>query len=287
MNNTKRNHFVPQKYLKAFMNPTNGQIFCKDLKNPERKSRKYFPKTICYEEKLYHIQKKLTENDINFFKFLYLLNEKEGLSQTEKNLIPAIVNFLNIENEKKELANQESIFTFYEENFHPVLDMLLKEDISFYKNNKKKYLIELYESYSYYVLFSFLNSSNKYYSNKDIAENNIKEMTSFLTYIATQIFRTKYFFNYTEKLLEKHFQEPQKKDMLENFGVKIKEINEKDIPIFMTHLQSRIFIKNLIKEYYHPVLVKNKTNKKFITSDNPVVNTYSLNKPKNIQCNDE
>lgn len=193
-------------------------------------------------------------------KYFYKLND---LTDREKEIIQKLA----IDNSPKHLKklhnNFVNVFTSIY-NLKKIFNAELEND------NEIAKLFEIYESNMNEDYHSVIESSNiKYIEkllNKDIDFFTCEEdRISFSYYIATQFFRTR----------------KMKKNVIDTVGnnklVDIEKIWPILAHIFSTNLGHSIFIDKKFKL----VLLVNKTGNEFITGDQPIINTYAVDKAIN------
>lgn len=192
MNNTKNNHFVPQGYLKNFLNEKSILYKC-DLDNDLKIYEVTNLKKECSCKNLYSTKHKITYEEIQFFCKLAGYND-----EVEINFCKKICDYINgdfssfidiacplnipleyhkmfmsylkeILDEKSISRSQENIFTsVYENDFYNILDDIIKsESIDFIKNNVNASNVSLY---LYVKLEAFLHKSAFKIINKKLKE---------------------------------------------------------------------------------------------------------------------
>ena len=219
---TKNNHFVPQFYLKKFLNVSgNLQIFDKTRKNMycTRDLR-----GIACSRNLYTITQKITQNDINFFKKLSNIKKERS---PENEYIFILTCFLNdelsnlisvkcnneenkhfVENMVKDILNesvsrnQEILLSFYENDFQRIYSKIINENgiYSFLKTDEDPFVYISLKTIEF-IYFQVLKKMNMYIKKKfgkQVAceKQNVSEMLNkidyydFVYYVLIQYFRT-------------------------------------------------------------------------------------------------
>lgn len=301
LNKTKKNHYVPQLYLKAFKD-NNGNIFVwSKSKNNIQLIRNL--EKIAYTKNLYTIESKISENDKEVFKKMYKISPDNFMANI---VLDYLVYFLNDElanivakfesksGEHNELVaeyekkfrdsinetisrNQELLFGLYENDFNPLLqDILRTENISFSKTEESlpmyfatKLTAFVFEMFGRKISMLHANDSPEIKAEfKSIVDKTREEFSpnpyyDFTHYILTQYFRT-------PKVLRSNLLFPELNAILQKHNIKFDSIL-----ILIIHYQLVALLHVLIEDQYKLVLIKNKTNTPFITSDNPAVNTYA------------
>ena len=192
MNNTKNNHFVPQGYLKNFLND-NLSLYKYDLNNSLKSYEVTNLKKECSCKNLYSTKQKITYEEIRFICKLAGYNDEVEIDFCKKICDYINGNFsgfiddacpLNIPleyhkmfmtylkgilDEKSISRSQENIFTsVYENDFYNILDKIIKsKSIDFIKNNVNASNVSLY---LYVKLEAFLHKSAFKIINKKLKE---------------------------------------------------------------------------------------------------------------------
>lgn len=191
-------------------------------------------------------------------KYFYKLND---LTDREKEIIQKLA----IDNSPKHLKKLHNNFV---NGFTSIYNLKKLFNMELENDNEIAKLFEIYESNMNEDYHSEIESSNIKYIEK-LLDKNINFFTSeedrisFSYYIATQFFRTR----------------KMKNNVINAVGnnklVDIEKIWPILAHIFSTNLGHSIFMDKNIKL----VLLINKTNIEFITGDQPIINTYAVNKP--------
>lgn len=291
---TKENHFVPRFYLKSFLN-SSKEIYLFD-KNENKLHKTKNLKEICCKKNLYTITEKISKNDVEWFKKVVSLSDDDVYNEYLRILVcflnDELANLFYIEmsdkehqiklnNEIKEILNekisrnQELLFSFYENDFRKIYEKILKENridflssskggVFFYKSldiiqfvyqklsQKMKIFIEKY--------FKEKQGHNEQDVLKDLKKNDYYD---FWHYIIIQYFRT-------ESIIKLFSLSNDEQKKLKRFN-----INTENVMFLIIHFQILNILENLIHEDFKLILIKNKTETDFITSDNPAVNPYS------------
>ena len=304
--NTKDNHFVPQFYLKSFLDISNN-IYLGDKKNNKCYRTKDL-KSIAFKTNLYTITEKISNNDIEWFRKTLKLSVDNSMAQT---YLSTLVCFLN-----DELANLFSIKTSNKE-CQEILDREIKSLINEEISRNQELLFSLYENdfYKIYIdileqkhinlplqpaegpfLYLALKITQFIYSllakkahlsvaeelkeikqdDQEILEDliKLKEMKiepngyyDLWHYILIQYFRT-------EKIIG-FWGLPEETRKRLNTIEKANGVNSENVMFLIIHYQTLNLLEKLIQDDFKLILIKNETEMNFITSDNPAVNPYS------------
>ena len=299
--NTKKNHFVPQFYLKSFLNKE-GILYVGDMEKKNIFSVKESGLVgIGMKNNLYAITNKIGIPEIEF---LRMFSKREEFCEVENTFLEALVSFLNdemgkmfsieikkegmedIEKEFNDMLkgkmnnetvsrNQELLFSLYESGFIPLYnDILSSEKISCIKGDIVNY--ENYETevalgfYLYEKVTSFIYGQMARKMTMAFDVNGPSgfpgfmgkvEYFDFLHYIIIQYFRT-------DKHINIEFDEAAQK-RLENNGIFMENIF-----FLINHFQAIDMASILHLDGYKFVLIRNESKVDFITSDSPCINTY-------------
>lgn len=294
--NTKNNHFVPQFYLKSFQD-SSGIIYCFD-KETHRIHQTRSLKEIGCQKNLYTITTKITKEEIACFEYLFKLNLNLPL---EKQFILYLTSFLNDEfknlfdlkykkNKQLEIKvnkmmaqilnspdisrNQELLFSFYEGQFQPIYQQIIRtEQLSCVKPEQIRPVSYLAFQTMVFILHIMERKLKKFLDRyAPVTSTPIQKISNPFTkdpyldcihYLITQYFRT-------SKLL--------RSSLLEELGKTFqpkKRINTDNIMFLFIHFHGLNIINTCINEKYQLYLIKNLTDLAFITSDNPAVNPFS------------
>lgn len=301
--NTKNNHFVPQFYLKSFLDDSNN-IYLWDNKNNKCYTSKKL-EYIASKKNLYTITEKISSNDIDWFRKTFKVSIDNFMTQT---YLFTLVCFLNdefanlfsIETSDKEIQeilnreiksllnekvsrNQELLFSLYENDFYKnYIDILEQEHINLPLKSTEDPFLYLASKITKFIYSRFgtkvhLSVSEKLKEIKqDNQENfvNLEEVKiepnpyyDLWHYILIQYFRT-------EKII-KFFGLPEENRKRLNTIAEINRFNSENVIFLIIHYQSLNILDKLIQDNFKLILIKNDTNINFITSDNPAVNPYS------------
>lgn len=308
--NTKDNHYVPVFYLSKFLD-ADARTHMLDKKKGVIHSTSDL-RTIAFKTNLYTIKNKISENDVSCFKKMFKIKEDDLITNTT---IKLIVPFLNDElgflisiksksEEKKEIIekigkefkdslcekeisrNQELLFCEYENAFRPIYDAILTDGkISLSCDNSisaipylaSKMALYVYESVPKKIVMmkknvpeikaEFCRISSKIRA--DVPKNQYYDL---INYIVIQHLRTLKIwgaFNINSENFKK-------------YGV-----NSDSLRFLFVHCHSLAIVDNLIKDNYKLILIKNKTQTPFITTDNPTRNTYvSFAEDRKLECDE-
>lgn len=296
---TKDNHYVPQFYLKSFLDK-NLYIYFFDKETKNYRSTQKL-KEIAFKTHLYTVKNKINQMDVLLFKKIFQLSISNDFEQMFLNWLMA---FLNDELKKlftlkhkydKEIEikvndviknlldgpdfsrNQELLFTFYENKFQSVCNEIIKTEKLFLRESNQ------YNPISYlafgtlgFIMKMMVKKMSLIFKEKkleyihfDLSKCSNFESDSYLDmvhYLIVQYFRT----NKRIKV----------GDSIELLSTTIREATGEsatpsNIMFLLIHMHSLNIVDKLIKSKYMLILVKNKTEIPFITSDNPVINTYA------------
>lgn len=312
---TTHSHTVQRAYLDKFAND-------KKLYGKSNKDARIFElstKDASVINNIYELEENISENDLGFYRQMPLVLSETGMTDEENKFLIQISAFLNndfkvfmsdtpqiiLEKLRKFIdegtfkKNQEELYTYYEENFISIYELLTKKDAAFYNNS-----IHNQDDMASSIAIGITKTSNFLYRKNvdllcrllnqqglnDLSEQlkqDIKKASScieseleekfpfynknnfnifyFLTYITSQIFRT-------GKLL-------QARDVLEKNNVG--NYNAKNIIILMCHHAIYRLCRNLITDRHKIIFINATDNSEFITSDNPIVNLSGSYKKDN------
>lgn len=319
MNNTKNNHFVPQGYLKNFLNDKLS-LYKYDLDNSLKCYEITNLKKECSCKNLYSTKQKITYEEIQFFCKLAGYSDEVEIDFCKKicdyingdfssfidNACPLhipleyhkmfMTHLKGILDEKSISRSQENIFTsVYENDFYNILNKIIKsESIDFFVNNVNASKVSLYlyvklEAFLHKSAFKIINKKLKeVYPNlpntKKIEENlgklkfNTNLYMDLIHYLVIQYFRTEKQINnlknsllYLKQHWETQYTNYQLPDYVKNFI----DLNEDSFIFIFIHLKSIYLVESLIYSQYKLLLLKNKTEIPFITSDSPCINIYA------------
>lgn len=208
--------------------------------------------------------------------------------------------------------NQEELFTYYEHNFLPYYKLLLKKDAGFYNDFvTDPRAIDGYWSGFWRQLPIFIRKKRfdlrlRILQSERISENNLKRLKKnvrselkrinklwkgscsvksddfyplfyFVTFFLTQYHRTIQHTN-AYKMLEEYWR-------LENpeFG---KKVDHKKFVTLITHFQTYRMGAGLIGDGYRIVFLECEDKSEFITSDQPIINTFASKVYRPMQNNE-
>ena len=305
--NTKDNHFVPQFYLKSFLDISNN-IYLGDKKNNKCYRTKNL-RSIAFKTNLYTITEKISNNDIEWFRKTLKLSVDNSMTQT---YLSTLVCFLNdelanlfsiktsnkeyqeiLDREVKSLINeeisrnQELLFSFYENDFYKIyIDILEQKHINLLLQSAEGpflYLALKITQFIYSLLakkahLSVAEELKKIkQDNQEILEDLVKleEMKiepngyyDLWHYILIQYFRT-------EKIIG-FLGLPEEARKRLNTIEKVNGVNSDNVMFLTIHYQTLNLLEKLIQDDFKLILIQNETDADFITSDNPSVNPYGF-----------
>lgn len=300
--NTKNNHYVPQFYLKSFVD--NQGILCYYDKKTDIYYQTKTTEQIAFKRNLYTIKNKITEEDIIYFGKLLALKLDTPIEKMFLHHLVALLNdefkkLFTVEHKKdkrielqinSELErmlnspdisrNQELLFEFYENKFQPIyLEILATQNLNGLKANKENptlYLAFQIMSFVLKTMGAKLRLIVKQYDSTKICRKKSSTISpkehffhntyfDCIHYLVIQAFRT-----------NKVMNSPR----LQGMSIAIqkqtgKTINANNIMFLLTHFHSLNIVGKLIDDNYKIYLLKNKTPLQFITSDHPAVNPYT------------
>lgn len=299
--NTSKNHYVPQFYLKSFMD-ANNKIWQGTILNGKIEPKKI--ENVCYKYNLYTIADKFTVGDIDRisktwfrdlvipedFKYTLVAYLNGDLASVFWQQVPyktdsEIKNIFN--SELNEVLNfnsckmQENLFTYiYESKYlqSTLSKIIERKDISFLKQGNSNDI----QLYSWLNITCFIDEEmmKKMTTiiNNDKLINSIKQecklprkhlqndFYNLLLYMVNQFFRT-------EKLSKIARENFEKSNLgLKSFGL---EQNPQKIYFLFLHIVPINLLNNCLNLNYKLILIENQSNIEFITSDNPCINLYA------------
>lgn len=301
---TKDNHYVPQFYLKQFLN-NDGFLQCYDLQK-----KQYFssnrPKEICKRKNLYLIKNKISSLDkALLWMFLGNIDNEdkdfcrhliEMLNGTVSNLISIKVNnnqvqekinkcLLSTLNETETSRKIETLFTFIENDFQIFFNEIIKnKSISvsdFSTTDIKTYLYIKILKYVYQDLFNSLKYTLKSENVKkcELPKLNLLEhskenlpIIDIMHYVLSQYFRTKRIVNGVKHNFKKYESQIQKNI---NSNVSDEKFDTDNITFLYLIIKPILLLNDMLKNDFYPILLKNCTYTPFLISDNPSINTYA------------
>jgi|GEM_PF-5827059 len=247
MNNTKNNHFVPQGYLKNFLNDKLS-LYKYDLDNSLKSYAITNLKKECSCKNLYSTKQKNTYEEIRFTCKLAGYNDEVEIDFCKKicdyingdfssfidNTCPIhipleyhkmfMTYIKGILDEKSISRSQENIFTsVYENDFYNILDKIIKsESIDFLNNNVNSSSVSLY---LYVKLEAFLHKSAFKIINKKLKEvypnlPNTKEIEENLGKLK---FNTNLYVDLIHYLIIQYFRTEKQIDNLKNSLIHLKK----------------------------------------------------------------
>lgn len=247
MNNTKNNHFVPQGYLKNFLNDKLS-LYKYDLDNSLKSYEITNLKKECSCKNLYSTKQKITYEEIRFTCKLAGYNDEVEIDFCKKicdyingdffsfidNTCPIhipleyhkmfMTYIKGILDEKSISRSQENIFTsVYENDFYNILDKIIKsESIDFLNNNMNSSSVSLY---LYVKLEAFLHKSAFKIINKKLKEvypnlPNTKEIEENLGKLK---FNTNLYVDLIHYLIIQYFRTEKQIDNLKNSLIHLKK----------------------------------------------------------------
>lgn len=247
MNNTKNNHFVPQGYLKNFLNDKLS-LYKYDLDNSLKSYEITNLKKECSCKNLYSTKQKITYEEICFTCKLAGYNDEVEIDFCKKicdyingdfssfidNTCPIhipleyhkifMTYIKGILDEKSISRSQENIFTsVYENGFYNILDKIIKsESIDFLNNNVNSSSVSLY---LYVKLEAFLHKSAFKIINKKLKEvypnlPNTKEIEENLGKLK---FNTNLYVDLIHYLIIQYFRTEKQIDNLKNSLIHLKK----------------------------------------------------------------
>ena len=306
---TKGSHFVWERQLKEFSNA--GRLYVYD-----KKTGKIFrsnTENVAKKNNIYEFKDSFTDLDIKVSEGL--IDQTPFVKELLKRVLHDLICFL--ENNPKPLLkslgiqdnqlstlnqlelihytdNQERLYTFYENNFLPLFERLLKKDKSFYffsediTYDQISYVLAYYYKMSIFleskILLFLANIHHPPLFFKDLRKK-IKEYTSqvekrcdmellpeiqqsifkfnFLQFLLTQYFRT-----------EKHYHEIDER--IRSLPINANQHIKKNILMAIgSHILSLNVALVCLSDKNHIVFLQNCGKLNFITSDQPIINTLA------------
>ena len=301
---TKNNHFVPQFYLKKFLNSSNTLCML-DKKYGKKYERNIQDlKRIASKKNLYSISKKISNNDITCYKIIFKLDDHYITNEVINYLVAflnddfgSIVNLhtsssakiepQHLEEIKKEIQKkiknvgiakrQEHLFCMYENDFQPIYDDILTQEsiLQIAKSNKTQMDHTIFPSIyiTKKILGSIANEMQKQFHQYD----EMPEPVNFL-----DDFSPNKYFDFLHYIINQHLRTPKIIDSkdFEN-DPKIQALLKKynvcrtNIMFLFIHHHSLTMLDDLTRNKFKPILIKNATKVGFITSDNPCINIHT------------
>lgn len=310
MKGTKGSHFVWQRYLNSFAN--NQNIYVKDIQNDRVWATK--TENVAKKVNIYALKKRISDYDKECYKkifkdvnlnydYLTILDRlvcflNNDVSIALKDYSPYIsktlTNFVNkapLQNDYNK--NQEVLFTFYENRFEDIYKSLLDKNASFYNaytgninemarcymgSYRATMLTTLQIEISKFVPKAFdcyddlknyrKEIYNEFNEKKKKIDEKIRAVFDFVNDEGNNIFNFMQFFITQSLRTVKH-----RKQFFEKTN-KYKNINLEAMYTLALHINSYFIASRLICRGYRIVFLVNQTNYNFITSDQPIINTY-------------
>lgn len=294
MPNTKKNHYVPQSYLKEFFDP-NGIIYRYDKSATKTKSFSSTA-TIGFENELYTLKDKITEADKLLFE--HMLPVK--LSIEDRKIINLLVNFLNddmanliqittsnkeaeifINNLNKTVLNnhsnisrtQELLCTMHENCFYAARNLILKAN-----SIAPLYPVSAeFKNPKYFVYFNLNCLAMNHLLNK-LQEHILTNLEHKLTKQEINTLKAlKYpckfkYAPYYDLFFYAIFQIFRIPEMIKTTFRSFNDTNK--FSFLMLQYATIIWLANWHADGMKPILIKNNTKIPFITSDRPSINLY-------------
>lgn len=292
MSGTKKNHFVPQGYLKEFFAP-NGVIYRYDKSS--RKPKPFFSTTpIGFENDLYTLKDKITKADMLLFERILPVK----LSVEDREIINLLVNFLNddmanliqittlnkkaeifINNLNKTVLNnqsnisrtQELLCTMHENCFYAARNLILEANsiaplypVSVEFQNPKYFV---YFNLNCLAMNHLLNKLQEHIlTNQKLIQEEIDTLKSL-----REPCKYKYvpYYDLFFYAIFQIFRIPRMiKNTFKRFG------NSNKFSFLMLQYDTIRYLANWHADGMKPILLKNTAKIPFITSDRPSINLY-------------
>ena len=294
MSNTKNNHYVPKFYLKNFFD-SNKCIWKLDKKNNEIYSVNNL-NSECSKKNLYTVKQKISPEDIKIALMVFKMENREMYVKTinylsiflndeignlflikypkNKEIEFALNNSINKYLNNSDLSRtQEILFTeFYEKRFIETYNKIIETSSIDFLRQKIEENISVYTCANITnFVYSYLNHKlNKIAQQKELSEfKPIKleqhQYYDFILYFLMQSLRTERFLNEIQGT-------PQKSKLDKHVN-----INNRNFAFLCMNIMLIILVKCLFypKSPFRFILIKNKSNTDFITSDCPCSNIYA------------
>lgn len=294
MTNTKKNHYVPQGYLKEFFT-TNGVIYRYDKSTIETKSF-HSTTVIGFENDLYTLKEKITEADKTLFE--QMLPVKPSIE--DKNIINLLVHLLNddmanlititssdkkaenfINNLNKKILNnqsnisrtQELLCTMHENCFYVARDLILAAN-----SIAPLYPVSTeFHNPKYFIYFNLNCLAMNHYKEKlrkQILANSEHRLTQQeIDALKSLNEPCKYkYAPYYDLFFYAIFQIFRIPEMIKTTFRKLNDSNK--FSFLMLQYSTIIWLANWHADGMKPILLKNATQIPFITSDRPSINLY-------------
>lgn len=317
MKGTKGSHFVWQKYLNSFAN--NQNIFVKDLQNnkiwstkTENVAKKTNIYTIkrkiseydkeCYKENFDDV--KLSEDYLLILDLLVcFLNNDVSITLRDYHpyIKDALSSFVNNAPQQEDYnKNQEQLFTFYEHRFAPIYTKLLDKNATFYNdqlNSISDMALNYMGSYRATMMIFLHTEISKFISKAFEGYEDLKSYRKEL-YSETNIAKVKIndkvrsifdivnidgdnVFDFIQFFITQSLRTVKQQKLFFDKIKKYNNFNAEALYILSLHIHSYFIASKLICLGYRIVFLVNQTAKyKFVTSDQPIINTYE--KTQNI-----
>lgn len=294
MSNTKKNHYVPQSYLKEFFDP-NGIIYRYDKSATETKTF-FSTTTIGFENDLYTLKDKITEVD----KILFERMLPVKLSIEDRKIINLLVNFLNddmanliqitssdkkaedfINNLNKKILNnqsnisrtQELICTMHENCFYAARNLILTAN-----SIAPLYPVSAeFQNPKYFVYFNLnclaMNHLIDKLQRQILTSPNHKITQQEIETLKTLKNPCKFkYVPYYDLFFYAIFQIFRIPGMIKTTFRSFNDTNK--FSFLMLQYTTIIWLANWHTDGMKPILIKNNTKIPFITSDRPSINLY-------------
>ncbi len=304
MSNTTKNHYIPQGYLKSFFNE-HGEIWRYDKTTLQSKLF-HSTKPIGFENNLYTIKTKITPQEVFLFKKIIQIKT----SELDDNIIDNLVSFMNDDfkefdglkarsKKKQPTAEEQEALNFVNSE----LVQALSSDVDIVKNQEE--LCSMHENDFYLVRNAIVSSGSldclypiptrfenpkyfMYLKIKEICYKKITKKVSLYTHAkynqnmgqnkSTQKLQTPYYDLFFYVIFQM-FRSPK---ILQLFNtdiraVRIKQthnINMENIQFLWLQFNTIRLLSDWHADGMKPILIINKTNVPFVTSDHPVINIY-------------
>jgi len=312
MNETKNNHYVPKKYLRSFHNDTQNCIYRYDKISKKIILGGGELYNIGAEKDLYTVKSKITKDEVAFFKKLWKMYSRETEDNHILGLLTDYMNgtcekFFDIKNyqglshETAQLMSdfiykyfrndgmartQENLCSFYERDFFRVYDNILDTqsldclypiaggflNLRTLIYDKLRVVIQQYplarfrayikEGLKGNIANEKLLEELKKIKLLDCLEEKRSPYFDLFFYIIFQYFRCPWFLNIL-------FGDERVSQLKTKLGISFENVQFLFLQYATIHL-----LPNWHKCGMKPVLIKNKTDIPFLTSDRPSINIY-------------
>lgn len=278
---TKENHYVPQQFLKKFVD-SNDILYELDLQTNEIypvANRKKAFKGICKSTNLYAVKTEISELDIALF--LAVFNK---YSDDNIKFLREVKRFINndvFDNNSEGISkNQEYLFSYIESFLFDTNYDFIKNNIELpdYRNNYNIHTV----SYLFIKIIGFIHKSfdeNTMY--KTNSETFFINYIDILFYMLNQYYRTEKILLKIKNAVSKYQDKFYSEFIKTNPELAHLKFDMCNIIYLYLQIYPILQLSGMLNSDYHLILLNNESNIPFIISDNPCVNTID-NRGKDI-----